>query len=88
MPPSICEICDAQLGDDDLNQMGQGGALEFKPSSEDKEIIARMQVKGWTGHPPNMGWFCREHIEEARAIRHFSKKEALISLRKKFKQPG
>ena len=86
MRPPICEICDLKFGDDDLNQAGQGGLVEFKPSLEDKEVIARMQVKGWTGHPPNMGWFCKEHIEDARAIRHMSMKEAMILLRKKFKQ--
>jgi hypothetical protein len=86
MRPPICEICDVKFGDDDLNQPGQGGLVEFKPSLEDKAVIARMQVKGWVGHPPNMGWFCAKHVEDARAIRHMSLREAMLILRKKFKQ--
>lgn len=84
MRPPICEICDVKFVDDDLNQQGHGGLVEFKPSVEDKEVIARMQVKGWTGHPPNMGWFCKLHIEEARAIRHLPMRQAMVILRKKF----
>jgi hypothetical protein len=84
MRPPICEICDVKFVDDDLNQQGHGGLVEFKPSLEDKEVIARMQVKGWTGHPPNMGWFCKLHIEEARAIRHLPLRQAMVILRKKF----
>lgn len=86
MRPPICEICDLKFDEDDLNQPGQGGLVEFKPSLEDKAVIARMQVKGWTGHPPNMGWFCSKHIEEARAIRHMSLREAMSILKKKFKE--
>lgn len=86
MRPPICEICDEKFGDDELlNQQGHGGLVEFKPSLDDKAVIARMQVKGWTGHPPNMGWFCSKHVEEARAIRHMSLREAMILLKKKFK---
>jgi hypothetical protein len=85
MRPPICEICDEKFGDDDLNQPGQGGLVEFKPSLDDKAVIARMQVKGWTGHPPNVGWFCSKHIDEALAIRHISLREALGTLRKKLR---
>lgn len=84
MRPPICEICDLKFVDEALNEPGNGGLVEFKPSIEDKAVIARMQVKGWVGHPPNMAWFCKNHIEEARAIRHMSLKEAMIVLKKKF----
>lgn len=87
MRPPICELCDAKFESDALNQPGHGGLVEFKPSAEDKEVIARMHIKGWTGHPPNMGWFCKNHIEDARAIRHLPLKEALAVLRKKFRNP-
>jgi hypothetical protein len=86
MRPPICEICDVRIEDEGLNLPDHGGLVEFKPSVEDKEVIARMQIKGWTGHPPNMGWFCKLHIAEARAIRHMSLKEAMLLLRKKFQK--
>jgi hypothetical protein len=86
MRPPICEICDSKFGDDDLNMPGHGGLVEFKPSAEDKAAIARMQVKGWTGHPPNLGWFCSLHIEDARALRHLSIREAMRTIRKKIEK--
>jgi hypothetical protein len=86
MRPPICEICEVKFVDEEINQLGHGGLVEFKPSLEDKAVIARMQIKGWVGHPPNMGWFCGKHIEDARAIRHMSMREALMIIRKKFKE--
>lgn len=86
MRPPICEVCDEKFLDDELNAPGNGGLVEFKPSAEDKEVIARMQVKGWVGHPPNMGWFCREHIEDARALRHIPLRDALKEIRRKLER--
>jgi hypothetical protein len=86
MRPPICEICEAPIEEEGLNQAGYGGLVEFKPSTEDKEVIARMQIKGWTGHPPNMGWFCKLHIGEARAHRHLPLRDAMGLMRKKIQR--
>ncbi len=86
MRPPICEVCSLKFVDNELNAIGHGGLVEFKPSLDDKAQIARMEVKGWVGHPPNMGWFCKDHIEDARALRHISLREAMLIFKKKFQK--
>ncbi len=69
MKPPVCCICKKRF-------FQEGGLVRFKETEEDKEFNKRFENKGFAGHPPNVFWFCGEHIEEARKYSHLTKIEA------------
>jgi len=72
MRPPFCEICG-----EGFNPFGEdSGLLTFKPSPEDLEYLERLKQPGFTGHPPNVEWFCPTHLEMARKCTHLTLNEA------------
>ena len=79
MKPPECTICDK-------NFFKGGGLIYFIETPEDKIQNERLNTKGMVGHPPNAFWFCEDHIQSARNLKHLTKIEALESLRKEFNE--
>jgi hypothetical protein len=71
MRPPICEFCSQRFGPD------AGGLVTFRPRPEDLAVIARLQQPGYVGHPPNLGWFCGEHLAQAQGLADLTMGEAL-----------
>jgi hypothetical protein len=72
MRPSICEICHKEF-----DPRNEGGLIFFKETSEGREFHSRVEKEGITGHPPDAGWFCEDHYEEAEKRKHLTLGEAL-----------
>jgi hypothetical protein len=85
MRPPICEICDVKFVDDDLNQQGHGGLVEFKPSAEDKEVIAQ-ECKSRVGLVtlPTWAGFANCTSRRRGQFATCPMRQAMVSLRKKF----
>jgi len=69
MKPPICHTCGLRFFDG-------GGLVRFKETEEDEEFNKRFEQKGFVGHPTNVFWFCKDHIEEALKYQHLTKTEA------------
>ena len=72
MRPPNCRICDKKLKD-----MDDGGLVYFKKRPSDIEWEKRMEKIGGVGHPPYAEWFCKNHYEKAKELRHLPINEAL-----------
>lgn len=68
MKPPLCEYCHKRFS----AAKKEGGLVRF----------ANYQTlpKGKVGHPKGLGWFCKEHLEAAKTLSHYSMKEALEKL--------
>lgn len=60
--PPICQVCHVRFRPD------EGGLVEFAMRPSDRAWQAR-RVKG---HPPWKAWYCRDHLEAARARSHLT----------------
>jgi len=72
MRPPICEICNK-----DFNSSKEGGLLYFKETPEGREFEKRVKEEGIVGHPPDAGWFCGEHYNEAEKLVHLTLGEVI-----------
>ena len=62
MKPPICEVCNARFS-------AKEGALVTCVGDERSQAWVRKQAEGsFPGHPPNRGWFCSDHHEEAQTL--------------------
>jgi len=75
MRPPICEICDVRFG------LDEGGMVTFARAPEDAAWYRRAESPGFTGHPPNVEWFCGKHIAAARALAELTRAAAVKKLR-------
>jgi hypothetical protein len=75
MPPE-CYICGKDL------LPNEGGLIYFSEDKEDLLFNKRLEQPGYTGHPTNAFWFCKDHYIEAKKFSHLSKSEALKLIRK------
>ena len=76
MRPPICEICDR-----DFDPHKEGGLIDFKETPEGRAFDKRVAEEGIVGHPPDTGWFCGDHIEQARELTHLTISEACRKIR-------
>lgn len=60
MRPPRCDVCDAPAHAD--------GLITCVQTDADAAWHRRATESGLAGHPPNVGWFCAEHVERARAL--------------------
>lgn len=60
MKPPICEVCDERFDPVD------GELVSFVGDAASEAFEARAEQPGFVGHPPNLGWFCGQHVEAAR----------------------
>lgn len=77
MRPPICCICEERF---DPGRSGDQVSFTRRPS--DDAFHARMEREGLVGHPPEVEWFCGEHLAAAQALAHLSIAEALHELRR------
>ncbi len=77
MRPPICAVCNKRFSEG-------GGLIQFKLSETDKERKKLFDQPGFVGHPPGLEWFCSEHINEAKKLKHLTLPEAMKILREKF----
>ena len=75
MKPPICEVCGEDFGPE------EGGLVEFERTPSDMAWYQRAELEeGFVGHPPNVAWFCGEHIEGARRLEDGPLSDALQKL--------
>jgi len=79
MRPPICEVCNVRF---DPNV--EGGLLFFKKTRKGIEFNRKVAEEGFTGHPPDAGWFCGTHIEAAKKLSNLTINQALSVLRTRF----
>ena len=60
-----------------MEETEDGGLIYFKKTPSDIEWQERMEKIGGVGHPPWAEWFCKEHYDKAKALKHLPKGEAL-----------
>ena len=77
MRPPICEICDR-----DFNPDKEGGLLYFKETPEGRAFEKQVREEGIVGHPPDAGWFCGKHYDEAEKLLHLTFSEVIRILQK------
>lgn len=58
--------------------------VRFSLSEADKAYNERFKQPGFVGHPRGKVWFCKEHIESARAVSNLTAKQAISQLKDKF----
>jgi len=78
MPPECC-ICGKDL------LPNEGGLIYFTEDDHDAIFNKRFEEPGFTGHPSNAFWFCKDHYCEAKKHSCLTKKEAFKFLNEKFK---
>jgi hypothetical protein len=76
MMPPICEICGQRFDPD-----SGGGLIAFVRRPSDDDWHKRANEQGFSGHPPNMAWFCGAHFERAAQHRALTITEALPLIR-------
>ena len=75
MRPPICEICGEDI-DDDI-----GGLVSFAMSDSDEAWHERADDEpGFVGHPPELEWFCKDHIARAQELSHLTRAEAMRTM--------
>ena len=79
MMPPICEICYREFDPDK-----EGGLVYFRETQKGREFARRAEEEGFTGHPPDVAWFCGSHYEEAKKLVHLTIGEAMEILKKRF----
>lgn len=67
MRPPICEVCGEAFG------LREGGTVRFA----DYTPLPPLTV----GHPEGLEWFCGDHVERARSLKHLPTREALKRIR-------
>lgn len=72
MRPPICEVCHKEF-----DPRNEGGLIFFKETVEGRAFHKKVEEEGITGHPPDAGWFCQNHYEEAEKRKHLTLGEAL-----------
>ncbi len=77
MRPPECRICHDDMMDDE-----KGGLVYFKKRPSDIEWAEKMERTGMVGHPPYCDWFCKNHIKQARELKHLPINEAMEIMRK------
>ncbi len=61
MKPPICCVCMERFAPE------AGGLVTFRRAPGDDAWYERRATKpGFTGHPPNVGWFCPAHLALAK----------------------
>ena len=75
MRPPICAICHKRF------DTSEGGLVSFTLTPEEVEHNKVFNQKGYSGHPKGLDWFCGEHIEKAKALKHFSLGEAMAKMK-------
>jgi hypothetical protein len=60
--PPICEVCGDRFAP------AEGGLVEFVGDAHTEEFDQRSAAPGFVGHRPNRGWFCGEHVEQAKEL--------------------
>ncbi|WP_157995786.1 hypothetical protein [Thermomonospora amylolytica] len=54
--------------------------VHFGLTPQEKEELEAWDRSGWTGHPQNAFWFCREHAELAQSRTGLHWRDALASI--------
>ena len=75
MRPPICEVCQKEF-----YPKKEGGLIFFKETAEGRAFHKRVEEEGITGHPPEDGWFCGDHYEEAEKRKHLTLGKALQNM--------
>lgn len=73
MPP-ICAICHEKSND--LSTEGTV-LISFALNDEQKEYNQKLKIKGITGHPKGLHWFCEKHKEKAKALSYLNDRIAI-----------
>ena len=71
MRPPICAVCRKRFAP------SEGGKIYFKVSEDDKVYKEKLKEPGFTGHPPNLEWFCGKHLAKAKEYSDLYRIEAL-----------
>ena len=79
MRPPICEVCGERI------EECEGSLISFARSAKDEDWHARANDEpGFVGHPPELEWFCADHVARARELSHLTRAEAMQVMAKEF----
>jgi len=76
----MCAVCKNKF----IREIKKGGMVRFSLSGADKVYNERFKQPGFAGHPRGKVWFCKDHIEPARALSNLTTKEAVSQLKEKY----
>jgi hypothetical protein len=62
MKPPICEVCDGRFAPSD------GGLVQFAPTESGQRHEQEHLDSNITGHHPDVGWFCADHVTPAEEL--------------------
>ena len=77
MKPPICRFCHQRFAPGKTS----GGLVYFKESAEDQAYNQRLKEQKKIGHPKGRDWFCEDHIDWARSLKHLTLKEAIQEMK-------
>ena len=75
MPPNCC-LCDKGLETGDECEL-----VCFRRTAEQESWRAESDSRLFPDHPPDCEWFCKDHVEVARAFIDLDLKQALEAIR-------
>lgn len=76
--PPVCLICRASPQGD--LSYASFTAVRFAIDAEEEAVRREWDREGWTGHPPEVEWFCGEHTALAEEHSHLHWRTALTRL--------
>jgi hypothetical protein len=65
-----------------MRMTDEGDLVYFKKRPEDEVWIKEMEENDMVGHPPYAEWFCSDHYEDAKKLKHLTIDEAMVLLQK------
>jgi hypothetical protein len=78
MEPPICACCNIEYGDEENLEFH---LVNFKKTNEDLDWYDKSQELGYDGHPPNVLWFCDNHISIAKKYETLHLEHALKKMK-------
>lgn len=77
MLPPICLVCMKDF----RSNVSSGGRVHFTRTTDELERAQRMREQMMVGATPGAGWFCEDHLEQAKLLTHLSMAEAIKQIR-------
>ena len=74
MRPPECARCGEGFDPSD-----GGATVEFRRTAASELWHERAEQEGFVGHPPNLEWFCNQHLSRALELRELSLAEAMAT---------
>lgn len=79
MMPPVCALCGGDIEEGDAS----GGLVRFAGDEASRRWHERAEAApGFTGHPPDVQWFCGAHIARARQLSDLPAGQALDRMRR------